>query len=151
MTCLEWPSILKREKNKEEELVPYCCAVKGAFPKNQWRNVPVLQDMGRSLSGARCQFFELLTYCKYFGGSHRSSENKGLGRAEVLHWWPGWQRKEAARSYLGLNMKQRVAKTSGCPSVNWSLLELAADCSGRTNSSLGKSHYVLHSRVLFRV
>lgn len=31
MSCLESPSILKKEENKEEELVPYCCAVQGAF------------------------------------------------------------------------------------------------------------------------
>lgn len=145
---LSWVTI-HFEENKEEELVPYCCAVKGAVSKNQWRNVPVLQDVGRSLSRACCQCFELLTYCKYFWGGHRSSENKGLGRAEVLHWWPGSHRKRRQQDHILVYTRSKDFRLPQCELE--SLLELAADCSGRANSSLGKSHYVLHSRVLFRV
>lgn len=122
MSCPEWASLLNREENKEEELALYFCALKGAFPKNQGGNVPVLHDMGRSLSRARCLCLNCWPRATFEGvlglltvgdwTEQRCFTNgTETGGSKVTHW---------------LNMKQRVANISHCPSLSlfWSLQQM---------------------------
>lgn len=60
------------------------------------------------------------------------------------------QKEEAAGSQLGLNMKQRAAKTWGCPVLNWSLLWSLQQAAVKDKLMLGAAT-ALHSGELFRV